>query len=90
MAVSFWLLAVGMRRNAIRFACCLSFLVICAAAAEDKPEDLTVEVSGMRIVAPFKNADPALNAFGSRTPGTCVSLLISSTAGNFVQFDREG
>jgi hypothetical protein len=56
------------------------------AAAEDKPAELSIEATGLRVVAPFKNADVALNAFGNRASGTCVSLLIASPA-NFIHFD---
>jgi hypothetical protein len=57
------------------------------AATEEKPAELTVEAAGLRVIAPFKTADAALNAFSSQTPGTCVSLLISSPTDHFVHFD---
>jgi hypothetical protein len=57
-------------------------------AAEDKPSDLKVEASALRVVAPYTNADEALNAFGSRTPGTTVTLLISSPSDRIVHFEH--
>ena len=56
------------------------------AAAEDKPAELSIETAGVRVVAPFKSADVALNPFGNRIAGTCVALLITSPA-NFIHFD---
>ena len=59
-----------------------------ARAADEKPSDLKVEASALRVVAPYSNADEALNAFGSRTPGTTVTLLIASPSDRIVHFDH--
>ena len=80
-------------RKRLNVLCCLWFCSVIAfgvrgaPAEEVKPADLSVEASGLRVIAPFKNADEALNAFGSRTPGTTVTLMISSPSSNFVSFD---
>lgn len=66
-------------------AMCLCGEVICG---EERPSDLKVEACGLRVVAPFQNADELLHAFSARTPGTTVTLLVASEAGGFVRLDQ--
>ena len=76
----------------MRWMLCVLVLLTAAfsSAAEDKPSDLKVEASGLRVIAPFSVNDEALNAFGSRTPGTTATLLITSPSTRIVHFDHEG
>ncbi len=74
----------------MRWMLCILVLVVTgfSVAAEDKPSDLKVEASGLRVIAPFSVNDEALNAFGSRTPGTTATLLITSPSDRIVHFDH--
>jgi len=81
-----------MKRKGAKFLRLLLSLYLCACAAnswagEEPASDLKVEASGLRIVAPFSNADKLLNAFSARAPGTTVTLLIASETGGFVRLD---
>jgi len=50
--------------------------------------DVTIEAHGLRIVKPSPNGDMDLRAF-NWSPGTTVSLLISSPNGGLIDLDRD-
>jgi hypothetical protein len=76
-----------MKWMAITILTCVATLGL--AAAEDKPSDLKVEASALRVIAPYTTTDEALNAFGSRNPGTTVTLLITTPSDRLVHFDHQ-
>ena len=70
----------------IRFFIWPVLALLSLSAARAGEDEVKVEVSGLRIVAPVEDA--AVRAF-NWSPGTSVALLVKSPAGGLIQFDSK-
>ncbi|MCY3018907.1 MAG: hypothetical protein NTW87_07760 [Planctomycetota bacterium] len=71
-----------------------AFALACSVLAGEAADDLKVQATGLRLVAPAVSADESVRAFNWSTAdwssGTTVALLVSRPGGGLVQFDANG